>query len=327
MQRETKKVKEKDVEMGSSDDSAVQVLSTQEHQDTNTQETENDQEIDSKRDQKQASVETKRSYATMVVRTSSIPRLQENTFIEEDITILDGDVDVDSNGPFPRIKFSNRIHEIIDRNMRCTVLLGKRIGYRAIYSRILLLWKPIGNISLVDIDSNCYLVRFDREDCYVKVLADGPWTIYGNYLTVQPRSRKFSIWEKHPSQVIVWIGLLGLPYRYYTKMLIRSIAGLIGKVLKVDYKTNVGERGLFTRIAVVVNLSKPLISYIGIDNFIQKIEYEGLQQICFSCGRDGKQVITAGYLKKAHNRKIIHLHNNRNNQIRAILGIAHLFLE
>ncbi|KAK8511484.1 hypothetical protein V6N13_024117 [Hibiscus sabdariffa] len=34
----------------------------------------------------------------------------------------------------------------------------------------------------------------------------------------------------------------------------------------------------------MVDLNKPLKSCIGIDNFVQRLEYEGLQNICYGCG-------------------------------------------
>ncbi|KAL4361009.1 hypothetical protein GQ457_04G022690 [Hibiscus cannabinus] len=64
----------------------------------------------------------------------------------------------------------------------------------------------------------------------------------------------------------------------------RHIAMNIGKVIQVDYKTDVGDRCWFTRLAIVIGLNKPLLSCIGIDNFVQKIEYEGMTSIYFKCG-------------------------------------------
>ncbi|KAL4367991.1 hypothetical protein GQ457_05G027830 [Hibiscus cannabinus] len=38
----------------------------------------------------------------------------------------------------------------------------------------------------------------------------------------------------------------------------------------------VGEKGKFARLAVIADLNKPLKACIEIDNFVQKLEYEGL---------------------------------------------------
>ncbi|KAE8691300.1 hypothetical protein F3Y22_tig00110890pilonHSYRG00751 [Hibiscus syriacus] len=144
--------------------------------------------------------------------------------------------------------------------------------------------RPVGEVHLTDLDNNYFLVKFADERDYIKVLTEGPWTIYESYLTVQPWSRNFSTVEKYSYQVIIWIRLPGLPYRYYTKALFRLIATMVGDVVKIDYNIQVGERGNFARLAVLVDLNKPLIPCIGIDGVKRKIEYEELHQICFHCG-------------------------------------------
>ena len=55
----------------------------------------------------------------------------------------------------------------------------------------------------------------------------------------------------------------------------------------VDYNTEEAQRGRFVRVAVEVNLSKPLISHFTIDGRVQRVEYEDLPLICFQCGKYG----------------------------------------
>ncbi|KAL4311902.1 hypothetical protein GQ457_01G027760 [Hibiscus cannabinus] len=178
-------------------------------------------------------------------------------------------------------------------------------GYRALVNRVTALWKPIGSLHIIDLDNNYFLVRFSDPSDYSKVLTEGSWTIYGSYLTVQPWSRQFTTTKKHPTHVIVWVRLSGLPYRYYTKAVFRHIASLIGRVVRIDYNTDIGGRGKFARLAIVVDLKKPLLSCIRIEGRLQTIEYEGLHQICFECGiyehnKDVCKVNTPG-VEQLHN--------------------------
>ncbi|KAL4272377.1 hypothetical protein GQ457_13G019170 [Hibiscus cannabinus] len=171
--------------------------------------------------------------------------------------------------------------------MRFTIIvrfLGRAIGFKTLQTRIQALWKPVGEFQLIDLDNSYFLVRMEKECDYVRILTDGPWTIFGSYLTVQPWTRAFSTTEKYPSHVIVWVRLPGLPYKYYTKTLFDLIASVVGKVIRVDYNTQDGDRGKFARLAVMVDLNKPLLPCLGIDGHVQKLEYEGLQSICFKCG-------------------------------------------
>ncbi|KAL4333578.1 hypothetical protein GQ457_07G001170 [Hibiscus cannabinus] len=130
----------------------------------------------------------------------------------------------------------------------------------------------IGDIQLIDLENNYFLVRFEKESDYSMVLTEGPWTIYGFYLTVQPWHRDFNTNEKHPTHVVA---------------IFRLIATVIGRVVKIDYNTMRGARGKFARLAVMVDLNKPMLSCINIDGRIQKLEYESLHQICYKCGMYG----------------------------------------
>ncbi|KAL4346268.1 hypothetical protein GQ457_17G013020 [Hibiscus cannabinus] len=210
------------------------------------------------------------------------------TELEVDVRV--DDVRLGGSSTLPEIQFSNRVHDAIDAKLAHSVvirLLGKSIGYRALLNRIQAMWNPNGALSLIDLDNEYFLVRFAMEEDFHKVVAGGPWVIYGSYLTVQPWSRHFSTDEAYPSQIMVWVRLPKLAYRYYTKSLFRHIAAAIGKVVKIDYNTTEGKRGRFARLAIMVDLNKPLVSGIVIDGHMQDIEYEGLPAICYKCGRFG----------------------------------------
>ncbi|KAE8655312.1 hypothetical protein F3Y22_tig00117032pilonHSYRG00090 [Hibiscus syriacus] len=186
------------------------------------------------------------SYVAMVASGSNYKKNPPVKMPEEEIVFQEGDIIMDNSGDFPRISFSKRIHDLIDQNMKqviITRLLGKKIEYKALINRIYALWNPIGNFNLIDLENDYFLVKFENNEDYTRVLTDGHWMIYGSYLTVQPWSRNLSTSEKHPSQVIAWLCLPGLPYKYYNTMLIRTIANTIGRVIKIDYNTKAGERG------------------------------------------------------------------------------------
>ncbi|KAL4290816.1 hypothetical protein GQ457_14G003450 [Hibiscus cannabinus] len=220
---------------------------------------------------------------------------------ELDVEVRDDDVHIGGAKGLPEIWFPDRVHDAIDAKLAKSLivrLLGKSIGYRALWNRIMALWNPNGEINLIDLDNEYYLVRFANEDDFQKVLFGGPWVIYGSYLTVQPWKRHFNSAEEHPSHM-VWVRLPNLPYRYYTKRLFRYIAMSIGEVVKVDYNTSEGKRGRFARLAIIVELNKPLVSGIVIDGRRQDIEYEWLPTICFKCGKYGHATEFCGVTETA----------------------------
>ncbi|KAE8695270.1 hypothetical protein F3Y22_tig00110722pilonHSYRG00004 [Hibiscus syriacus] len=171
--------------------------------------------------------------------------------------------------------------------MRMTVivrLLGRSIGYRVLWNKIKALWQPQGNFQLIDLDNNYYLVHLENEGDYTRVLTDGPWVIFSDYLIVQPWSRDFSTSEDHPSKVIVRIHLLGLPYQYYSKALFKLIGSEVGNVIKVDYNTNVG-RGLRGKD----DLGKRLKQLRSVVEKLGRVILPGLQRL-LKTGHSGNKV-------------------------------------
>ncbi|KAK9100309.1 hypothetical protein Scep_023739 [Stephania cephalantha] len=62
--------------------------------------------------------------------------------------------------------------------------------------------------------------------------------------------------------------------------------GDMGEVLKIDYNAQSGKRCQFARIAVLLDLTKPLKSMMMVDKARrQRIEYENLHIVCYRCAR------------------------------------------
>ncbi|MBA0843111.1 hypothetical protein Goarm_000325 [Gossypium armourianum] len=81
--------------------------------------------------------------------------------------------------------------------------------------------------------------------------------------------------------------LSGLPGFMYKSRILEVIGELVGKVVKLDFNTDSKTRGRFARMAVLVDLDKPLVSQVLVNGELQRVEYEALPTICFSCGKYG----------------------------------------
>ncbi|CAN1164622.1 hypothetical protein LINPERHAP2_LOCUS25672 [Linum perenne] len=150
-------------------------------------------------------------------------------------------------------------------------LLGKNVGYPYLCHRLRAIWKPVGNIHIVDLDRSCFLVKFAYEQDYFKALTGGPWTILDHY------------------KMVAWVRFLHLPIHFYHAQVLTSLGNLIGKTVKIDFNTQRAERGRFARIAIELDLSEPLPPTVLIDGVLQNIEYANLPNLCFSCGRIGHE--------------------------------------
>ena len=89
------------------------------------------------------------------------------------------------------------------------------------------------------------------------------------------------------SSVAIWIRLPELPIEYYDHDMLLKIGKLVRLVPRIDSNTAKGARGRFARLCVQVNLDKLLIKRVHIGKNVQSIQYEGINSLCFLCGRVG----------------------------------------
>ncbi|PPD73539.1 hypothetical protein GOBAR_DD29535 [Gossypium barbadense] len=176
---------------------------------------------------------------------------------KEEFELLEGDILKSVINGTPSVEFSNRIHQILIRDMENTVvlkLLGHNIGYSVLQNKIYNLWKPSSLFQLMDIENVYFLAKFQNKIDCEKVLAEGHWTFRLTRIVLQVENS------------------------YRNK-------GLIGKVVKLDMNTDNRVRGRFACMAVYVNLDKPLVSQVLINGKIQRDEYELLPTVSFHYGR------------------------------------------
>ncbi|KAI9097692.1 hypothetical protein K1719_025463 [Acacia pycnantha] len=201
------------------------------------------------------------SFKDKLLNSDSNPSRED----EDDITLPQGDVSIGLNRKIPTVDFASHVIDTLNKKMGLTVvvkLLGRKIGYCHLRMHLQSLWKPSGQFKLIDLHKDCFLVRLQDDLDYQNAFLTGPWMIFGHYLTVHPWMPSFRPQDHVVNQVIGWIRLPKLPARYYHRSIIRSIGGVFGDVIRVDYNTDSGDRGKFARIVVVLDLTKPLISKI-----------------------------------------------------------------
>ena len=209
---------------------------------------------------------------------------------EDELIIRSSDVTLGMNGTVPTIDFAAHILETLNKRMGFAVvikLLGCSVGYHQMKLQLQKIWKPRGPFQLTDLEEDCYLVKFKDDIDYQDALINGPWVIFGHYLSVKPWYPDFNPRLHKINEILAWIRLPQLPARYYHKNVIRSIGSMFGEVIKVDYNTESGNRGKFARLAILLDLTQPLTSKIQVDGQTFYVEYEGLPTICFLCGKYG----------------------------------------
>ncbi|KAK8580709.1 hypothetical protein V6N12_070964 [Hibiscus sabdariffa] len=180
---------------------------------------------------------------------------------DDDFEIQEGDVIRTVVDGLISIQFSKRVQSLAEKSFDRTIvlkLLGRRIGYSTLKNKINDLWKAKEGFKLMDIENDYFIVSFRSQEDYLTVLVDGPWTIFGHYLIVEPWSPEFSPLQRFPSRIVAWIRLPGLPATLYKRCLVEEIISCIGPIILSTIKLKV-----------------------------DVIEYESLPTICFSCGKYG----------------------------------------
>ncbi|KAK2399216.1 zinc ion binding / nucleic acid binding protein [Trifolium repens] len=166
-------------------------------------------------------------------------------------------------------------------------LLGRRIGYKALETRLKQMWVKKGIINIIDLGNDYYLVTFSNELDHATALTNGPWFIYDHYLTVREWSPNFHPQSDTIKKVAVWVRISGLPIEYYDARVLKRIGNTIGTTMKVDKNTLMQERGKYARICVEVDLTKALLAMFMIKGRKYNVEYEGLHLLCKNCGKFG----------------------------------------
>lgn len=101
----------------------------------------------------------------------------ENEWDMEDLELTQGDVEKLVIDGIPTVDFSDKVYGLIDESMSRTLvvkLLGRKIGYNALWNKVCSLWKPSNRFQLVDIENDYYLAKFEPVLDYDNVILKGP---------------------------------------------------------------------------------------------------------------------------------------------------------
>ncbi|CAN1136242.1 hypothetical protein LINPERPRIM_LOCUS20971 [Linum perenne] len=119
-------------------------------------------------------------------------------------------------------------------------LLGKNIDYAYLCQRLRAIWKAVGNMNFVDLNKSCFMVKFELEQDYFKVLIGGPWILLGHYLIVHHWDHSFCGSNDLSKKMVAWVSFL-----FYHAEVLTTFGNLIRKMVKMIFTPNGWSKGNF----------------------------------------------------------------------------------
>lgn len=163
------------------------------------------------------------------------------------------------------------------------ILAERNLTFQTLQHKLHNSWsKNGGTITITDMENGFFSVKFATEEDYNNALYDGPWMVGDSYLLLQRWRPLFSLTAKQ-RVAVVWIRILKLPMELCNPSFLSRIGSTLGVMLKVDDRLS----GKYARICVEIDLDGCLVSNIMIRGHRVNLQYEGLDGICFRCGRYG----------------------------------------
>ncbi|XP_057745166.1 uncharacterized protein LOC130963034 [Arachis stenosperma] len=180
-------------------------------------------------------------------------------------------------------------------------LLSRRISLAVLTRRLEAMWGKQGSIEVIDLGNDFFIVKFYSQEDLDFALIGGPWRIFDHYLTISFWKTNFNPMEASIEYTVAWVRLPGLMIEYYEKSMLERIGNIIGRTIKVDSNTADICRGKFARLCVELDLPAPWFHIIPLMGVKYVVEYEGIHNICFSCGMVGHE--KTNYPKKVQTQK------------------------
>ncbi len=168
--------------------------------------------------------------------------------------------------------------------------IGKSVGFKYMDFKIRSLWKPQGDMQVIDLRLDFFLIRFKLSDDYWNVVDGGPWFIKQQFLSVRCWSPRFRPLEAKITTTAVWIRLPKLPIELYDSGLLQRIGNQMGKILKIDVRTANNECGKYARLCIRIDIDQPLTPIVRVSDILQKVQYKGVSAVCFECGCVGHRL-------------------------------------
>ncbi|KAJ4824142.1 hypothetical protein Tsubulata_043915 [Turnera subulata] len=154
------------------------------------------------------------SYKSMMASGHGSEEFEDTWEEEAEPEVEEGDIVITENEGGPVMKLSTTFKSKLKKpwdNAVVIKLMGKRIGYRVLKSKIHTMWKPRSTFRLIDLENDFFIVRFKDKTDALQALMGGPWAVFGHALSVQPWTADFRAVDGVIEKATVWVRFKEIP--------------------------------------------------------------------------------------------------------------------
>ncbi|GMN44875.1 hypothetical protein TIFTF001_014061 [Ficus carica] len=173
------------------------------------------------------------------------------------------------------------------------VLSSKPFNKGSVMSTMIKLWAADGDLSAQVIDRDIFLFSFKKEQDRARVLAMEPWSFNKSLMLLKTVNGDETLRWDSWNLTCFWIRVYNLPYDGMIREIGEKFGNGIGRFLDVITDKNGRCPGMYMRLRVQIDVSRPLRrgAMVQLGSNGAKVwtsfKYERVPDFCFGCGRIG----------------------------------------
>ncbi|KAK9941652.1 hypothetical protein M0R45_007352 [Rubus argutus] len=156
------------------------------------------------------------------------------------------------------------------------------------------LWPSLQPWTIAPLGKGFFVLQFQTLEDMQRIWAIGSVSLQQGMLRLIKWTPGFSPSSYKNTFAQVWVRFWDLGFAFWEDQTLFEIANGVGTPLKIDPRTKNREVGLYARLLIDVDFSKPTLSQLSVtrangEKVLIGIEYENVPIICDSCGIIGHQ--------------------------------------
>jgi len=113
-------------------------------------------------------------------------------------------------------------------------------------------WGLDGSVQIVEVGSNLFQFKFNREFDMDRVIKGGPWSFDNQVLLLRRWQPGMTAANVKFDSVALWVQIWGAPFDMLSLKVAEEIGGRLGKVEEVEKRQKLDAQSLFMRVKVAI---------------------------------------------------------------------------